>query len=274
MAQVAGVCIFCGGRPLTKEHVLSDWLKLFIRTEMANYNSREASIGADGVKTSSRIRSGHPSSRRVRCVCECCNTGWMKGIVDASKPLVLRLIQGDSFRLTAEDQELLSAWITTAVIVSEFEDRDLVTIPDIDRQWLWKKRTAPPSWKIWLGDYERCKWTPQWIHNRFSVTGRDEPAPPKGAEGPMNTQTTTYVAGRLYVHVLSSAVSGGALDWRFRDHHDRHVLRQIWPATGYSLLWPPPTMNDRDADRIAGALMQFSLSFLGLPRVEQLVPDL
>jgi hypothetical protein len=33
-------------------------------------------------------------------------------------------------------------------------------------------------------------------------------------------------------------------------------------------------MNDRDADRIAGALMQFSLGFLGLPQIEQLVPDL
>jgi hypothetical protein len=202
MAQVAGVCVFCGGKWLTKEHVLSDWLGSFIRTEMANHRSREASIGADGVKTSTRIRSGHPSSRRVRCVCERCNAGWMNGIVDDSRSLVLRLIQGNSFRLTAEDQELLSAWITTAVIVSEFEDRDLVTIPDGDRQWLWKKRTAPPDWKIWLGDYERSKWVPQWIHNRFSVTGRDEPTPERGAEGPMNTQTTTYVAGRLYVHVL------------------------------------------------------------------------
>lgn len=102
-------------------------------------------------------------------------------------------------------------------------------------------------------------------HQRYSVCGPEEGTPEKGSEGPLNTQTTTYVAGRLYVHALSSGVSGGALNWQFQSS-DSHVLRRIWPAVDYSFLWPPPTMNDQDADRIAGAMMKFSLDFLGLKK--------
>ena len=181
MVQIAGVCIFCGGRPLTKEHVLSDWLRSFIRRETVNYKSIEINIGVRGPQPNTRIRSGHPLRRQIRCVCDGCNNGWMKKIVDDSKPLVAKLVQGEACRLTDKDQQLLSAWIATAVIVSEFEDRDSVTIPAIDRKYLLETRTAPPAWKIWLGDYERRKWQPQWIRNRFSVTGPDEPPPEKWA---------------------------------------------------------------------------------------------
>jgi hypothetical protein len=86
----------------------------------------------------------------------------------------------------------------------------------------------------------------------------------------MNTQTTTYVVNRLYVHALSSGVAGGALDWQFRGR-DRELLRQIWPAGGYSYVWPPPTMTDADADRISVAMMQRGLRAVGLPPIQQLL---
>jgi hypothetical protein len=269
---VPRACIFCGGLPLTKEHVLSHWLSPLIRTAMLNYRSIDSYIGAGGVDSAPRMRSGHPSSRRVRCVCGSCNNGWMSSIVDAAKPIVVRLVKGESCRLTAEDQAKLAAWISTAVIVSEFENREHVTIPKHHRDWLWTTHTVPSDWKIWIGDYKREKWVPEWIHHRFSVTGPDERPPNKGEEGPLNTQTTTYVVGKLYIHALSSGVSGGALDWRFQGR-DLRILRQIWPASEYGVMWPPPTMNDRDADRIAGALMQLSLRVLGLPPTQQLLPD-
>jgi hypothetical protein len=267
------VCIFCGGRPLTKEHVLSDWLAPLIRAKMLNYESIEADIGAQGPSSSKRTRSGHPTSRRIRCVCKSCNNGWMKAIVDAAKPTVEQLIQGKPYRLTSRHQKQLAAWIATAVIISEFEDPQQVTIPAADRQWLWTQRTPPSNWKIWIGDYHRSRWVPHWIHHRFSVTGPDEPAPEKGAEGPRNTQTTSYVVGRLYVHAVSSAVSGGALNWQFQGR-DRQVLRQIWPASTYSVVWPPPAMEDRDADRIADALMSLALRVVGLPPTKILLPNL
>jgi hypothetical protein len=259
---------------LTREHVLSAWLGQFIRMPMPNYKSVEGYIGAAGSTLEAPVtRSGHPASRRVRCVCGPCNNGWMSEIVGAAKPIVEKLIKGEPCRLMAEERVAVSAWIATAVIVSEFENPDLVTIPDRHRDWLMNEHTAPPDWNIWIGDYERGRWVGHWIHHRFSVTGPEEPAPGKLQEGPVNTQTTTYVAGRLYVHALSSAVAGGALDWKFAGR-DLGVLRKIWPASDFSFVWPPPTMSDTDADRVASAMLEFSLGHLGLPRPLESLPGL
>ena len=70
---------------------------------------------------------------------------------------------------------------------------------------------------------------------------------------------------------ISSAVSGGALDWQF-EGRDCEVLRQIWPRNTFSIVWPPPTMKDHDADRIAGAMMELALRVVGLPTAKQLLP--
>ncbi len=175
-----GVCIFCGGRPLTKEHVLSDWIGPLIRSPMENYDAIERNVGAEGVVSTSGKRSGHPASRRVRCVCQTCNNGWMSGIVNAAKDVLIPLINGKYFRMAGSDRSKLAAWITTSVIVSEFENRDHVTIPRHHRDWLWTTHSAPIDWKIWLGHYKREKWVPHWLHHRFSVTGPDERPPEKG----------------------------------------------------------------------------------------------
>jgi hypothetical protein len=266
-------CIFCGGGPLTKEHVLSAWLGPLIRTPMVNYSSIDAQIAASGVTSKPSKRSGHPASRRVKCVCGACNNGWMSGIVEAVKPILGRLVKGETCRLMPSDQAKLAAWIATSVIVSEFENQANVTIPASHRDWLWKQHNAPPEWKIWIGDFERRNWPAHWIHHSLSVTSLDEPPPKKVDEGPPNTQTTTYSVGRLFVHALSSGVAGGALNFQFQGR-DLMVLRRLWPANTFSLKWPSPVMNDRDADRIAGALLQLSLRVVGLPPTKVLLPDL
>ena len=129
MAKHPHRCVFCERGPLTKEHVVSDWAGRIVRTPMLNHRGIETDIGVTGTTTSERLRTGHPSSRRVKGVCEACNNGWMKGIVDTCKPIALPLIEGAACRLMSADQSILSSWIATAVIVSEFEDEEHVTIP-------------------------------------------------------------------------------------------------------------------------------------------------
>ena len=265
------VCIFCGGTPPTKEHVISDWLGTLLPKSGLNYGVTDVTIDSQEPKTVRRVRSGHPISRRVKRVCRGCNGGWMKGLVDASKPLVTRLVQGQSCRVSRQDQEVLAAWIAVAVVVSEWERRDWVTVPPGDRDKLWKTHRPPDTWKIWVGDYRRESWKPQLIHQRYSVTRNDHPQVEGGARGRSNTQSTTYVVGRLFVHVLSSEVLYEGVDLQFQGANAR-LLRQIWPPSEFSVLWPPPTMDDRDADRIAGAMMQAALRGLGLPSLEKLIP--
>lgn len=188
----------------------------------------------------------------------------MSEFVEATKPIVLPLIKGEERRLSIRDQKQLSTWIALAVIVSEFERQEFVTIPADHRQGLMQHKSAPPNWKIWIGDYDRKNWEPHWIHHRYSVADSEEPIQMPLVEGPLNSQTTIYAVGRLFVYALSSAVSGGLLDWEFTGP-DSRSLRQILPVSEYSVVWPTPPMNDRTADRIADSVMSFSLRLLGLP---------
>lgn len=66
----------------------------------------------------SRHVAGDPKSLRVKCVCVECNTGWMKRIQDAAKPIVVPLLQGDAIALTEAQQKILASWIAMAVMCS------------------------------------------------------------------------------------------------------------------------------------------------------------
>jgi hypothetical protein len=65
-----------------------------------------------------------------------------------------------------------------------------------------------------------------------------------------NTQSVTFVVGRLFIHVRSSAT----------DIFDnvrltrRDILAEIWPIPRRILGWPRSPLNDHDADSIASSL--------------------
>jgi hypothetical protein len=63
-----------------------------------------------------------------------------------------------------------------------------------------------------------------------------------------NTQTTTFVVGRLYIHAVSSATDIFE-DWRLARPD---LLAQVWPLHRNIVAWPPAAvLTDRDADQIA-----------------------
>lgn len=65
-----------------------------------------------------------------------------------------------------------------------------------------------------------------------------------------NTQTVSFVVGRLYVHARSS-VTDVFENWRMVRED---MLPQIWPVRRNVVGWPPTiTLSDRDADNIASS---------------------
>jgi hypothetical protein len=76
MPQQVGRCIFCGGRGLTKEHVWPKWLRGALDPSITTPRHFYSTSGF-GRRRSYTHRSGSIESRRMRIVCERCNTGWM-----------------------------------------------------------------------------------------------------------------------------------------------------------------------------------------------------
>jgi hypothetical protein len=248
-------CIFCRGAGLSREHIWADWLKRYIPKNMTNYDSLSATVHETHAEFRHRRHGGDLRSRTLRVVCKSCNNGWMSQLQQRAKPYLLPLIAGDVTAFDARAQEILSAWVAMFVMVAEHFDRYKVVSSQQERRFLWKNQKAPSNWKIWIGDYQKENW--KGLLARFCVPISSKKHRIKRMDNGLprpNTQAVTFVVGRLYVHVASSAT-----DIFEHWHLNRpDLLVQIWPVRRNIVAWPPTTMTDRDADRIAGAFHRSS----------------
>jgi hypothetical protein len=259
MSKPRRVCIFCGGGPLTHEHIWPAWMLPYLpKLGVVNHETLSETIFPKHSMIDIKKRSGEPQSGQLRIVCQECNNGWMSVLQSEAKPILLPLIQGESLVLHRKAQSTLSAWNSMFVMVAEFMiDRSGTTIGvlEADRRWLKENGAAPKNWKIWIGKYVRQKWKGYWVHNTVPILGEDD-VPRRtdlGVDLP-NTQSTTAVLGQLYVHALSSAVRS-VVRKQSMVREDLGVLPLIWPIKRSPLSWPPPrSLTDQEADSVATAL--------------------
>jgi hypothetical protein len=142
------------------------------------------------------------------------------------------------------------------VICAEYFQPSRKAIPVTDRRWLYVNRTAPGSWKIWIGNYERKDWIPHWVHTSLRIS--DHQLPEKWAmqtDGVQwsNVQTTTMVVGQLYIHAFSCPFPE-ILDMVHPDSRAAAFLAPIWPKQESVIAWPVNPMGDREADDFAGSI--------------------
>jgi hypothetical protein len=260
MARTSKYCIFCGGHPSTREHIWADWLAQYIPKTMPKHSSASSIVNADrSVSKTSRLWGGDPRSRRLQIVCQPCNNHWMSDLQTAAKPILIPLIAGrtkKSLALRLEQQTILAAWAAMFVICAEYFYPTRAAISVTDRRWLYNTKTAPNDFRIWIGDYERKEWVPHWGHCSLRISAHEGEqgwaVHPDGTPR-SNTQTTTFVVGRLFVHAYSCPFPEIL-------HADKIVsfvdskLVQIWPPRHSFLLWPPAAISDRDADGLASAI--------------------
>jgi hypothetical protein len=252
-------CIFCDRPEITKEHVFGKWLKPLIPRNMPNYRQLTATQHRIHSDYAHKIRGGDPRSLSVKCVCGKCNNRWMGDLQEETKPILTPLALGHSMVLDRVAQARLSAWISMAVITSEFDNPATVAVPVADRLHLWQTKTAPPDWRIWTGHLPLGQWPALWVHHPLAIAENV----PRGTDdglSRLNTQTTTYVIGQAYIHVLTSTYGDVVSDWRFGSRR-ASVLTQILPIINDTVSWPPTiSMTGDDADFIAGAFFNHCIA--------------
>ncbi len=114
-------CIFCGGYPLSKEHVLGKWLspivatppkgkKVYIDSERMHYGSVERRAR----------RFLKDIDIQVRCVCVSCNNGWMEAMESEVKPIIESLLGSGSHTLNQSEQFSLAKWAVKTAIIARW----------------------------------------------------------------------------------------------------------------------------------------------------------
>jgi hypothetical protein len=249
-------CIFCGRTSLTHEHMYPNWLRNYIPRVIKNYTSMSAVIHPTHSEPRRRTIAGDPHSKRLHVVCAKCNNEWMSRLQSDAKPHLLPLILGQATGLDTKAQQTIAAWIAMSVMVGEFNDREKVAITATERRRFKKTKTAPAHWRIFIGDYNRVHWKGRWVHNVLPVSSPKHRIKRTAGGTPRpNTQTSTFVVGRLYVQALSS-VTDVFEHWRLTADGARKLV-QIWPIQRNIVGWPAAALTDREADTIAGAFFMF-----------------
>src|SRR5215469_6213936 len=134
-------CIFCGKKPLTKEHVWPKWLRPYVPHDLKNFETADAAIEIDSVSPKFKKIDGDPRNRAVRVVCAECNNGWMSQLQEAVKPLLLPLVKGESVDLWPKRLSVLAAWCAMSVMCGEYiMDGKGGVIPQSERDALMKSR--------------------------------------------------------------------------------------------------------------------------------------
>lgn len=250
MAQFQRFCIFCSNPGLSREHIWADWLKNYIPKNEPSHDQLSATIHKHYTDVKRKKVQGDLRSRRLRVVCEECNIGWMSKLQEKAKPFLEPLMRREQFHFDANAQEVVAAWITMFVMVAEYLDASKVSTPQFEREAFMASKEPPTKWKIWIGDLQREKWRGMLAHFAVPISSPDHaPTVTDNDILPPNTQTMTFVVGRLYVHVRAS-VTDIFEQWSFAQSD---LMMQILPKKlPPTTQWPLPiSLTDRDADAIA-----------------------
>lgn len=133
-------CVFCGGRPVTDQHVFRGDL----RAAFSNEDSyrRVPYTGPEKVVRAPMFEI------RVKRVCQTCNQGWMDELERPAAKLIRRLIDGDC-ELDRDEVQQLRRWITLVAMMRSFAEKDHAVHED-DLERFYRTGSTPFAWNIYM----------------------------------------------------------------------------------------------------------------------------
>lgn len=247
-------CVFCGGTPVTGEHVWPQWIAKYVPAVLAeekaqHYVVRESE--EEGRQVEFRgLR--YPFTTEAHCVCERCNTGWMAELEHTAEHELHAMIEGKPQKLHAWRQAIAATWaFKTAMMLEHADSADRRAIPAAIYKPFWGFLRPTTMTNIWMARY---------IGEEPHHFGHGElRAQVIGPEGPVEVGEAQPYAGIISVGQLAfwyvgHLVQGADLYRPNPNLYDR--LIRIWPLTPNVAEWPPAVGVDDEGLR---ALM-FSLS--------------
>src|ERR1022692_1901241 len=151
-------CMFCGGGPISKEHVFAEWMHPYLptpkgarRPHLVQVTKLPATgeVSLEPPTSGQFNRPGELKSKRLKIVCEPCNNGWMSVLQQSTKPVLLPFITGKWVTMNPAGQRILAAWISMFTMVVEKSDEPVETSTLAQRKAFkeqGEKRTPPKNW--------------------------------------------------------------------------------------------------------------------------------
>lgn len=125
---MARSCVFCGAIPLTKEHVIAQWLRAALG--VTDFRVRYIQHTLE----TTRHHDGPAFLEQVRVVCATCNNGWMNDLEESVRHFLPKLITGRLVLLNVAEQEALARWSFKTMLMYQYTHsaQHRTVIPDAD----------------------------------------------------------------------------------------------------------------------------------------------
>ncbi|WP_432101026.1 hypothetical protein [Streptomyces sp. WAC 04229] len=230
-------CVFCGGAPVTNEHVYPRWLAEGFPEEM---RTTRAIMGSYSDRSSFRRHSGRMLTAQVKAVCGACNSGWMSAFEGRVKPYLLPMIKGQIVELPPEAQEALATWtLKTALMCQVMLPQDEPNLPaDLFTDLYWDRQPAEEM-NVFCG----YMMPPQYLNGPSPMENRSVPRTirQRRADGSVFEAWATVVTIRIGYAVVQ-LVSAGPKGLRYELGFEGSYVEPLWPIRE-TFSWPPRALK-------------------------------
>lgn len=237
------LCIFCGNRANSHEHVWPTWLARIIE-KLPGENKTLFNIRTNQHGKRSRWQSNKPEIV-TRNVCKVgCNEGWMSDLEKDVAPILRPMISGKEQTLEGKQQATIAIWLlkTAMVLDSMSSESDFY---ERSERFHFRKTFVPPGYlSFYLGLYSGSHWSG---FTQYRIL-RDDQFPPQ-----FRSYILTMSFGPLVLQVCNtkSLTPASAVEYR--------NVKGVWSTVElvYPFLnpiqWPPlgPSFDDSEKKLLA-----------------------
>ncbi len=260
MAAIAG-CVFCGGGPLSAEHVFSRrWIERFSPGATSHTHELVRSVAPGEPDVRRTYTTKLPEGMVVNgAVCERCNSGWMNDLDLAIQPLLNAIVDGEDVPVSADQRRMLATWACKIALVMHAGTGDSTLPTDIFLAFASKPEPLPAAVVL--------------VAEQAEIDGETRQTATPLYGGPDAWDEAAAFAGtfriqHLVVQVRLPLRLGLSPEVR---PEDRDLVSQLWPDDG-SVRWPPPRpIQDEEAFRRFAFLPSDAVK-PGAPTVGALAP--
>lgn len=134
-------CLFCNNIPLTKEHVLPQWLR--------NHYSEVSVINEFTSNHKQWITQ--PFDLTAKVVCKNCNEGWMSDLEDDFRPIFNEMLALRDLMIDEPKQSIIALWVQKTVLMLNQATPSSIKITSETYKEIYNDRKATKRIVVYLG---------------------------------------------------------------------------------------------------------------------------
>jgi hypothetical protein len=265
-------CIFCGGRPIRREHVIPKWLASLLVPGGREQPMYVATAWVTpGNSPQSDRKSPVPELRILsRRVCGTCNGGWMSGLENQVKPILWPLVEarpttGLLQPLRRPDCVLRARWAAKTAVTFHYARRkvEMQELSSAMLSWLPAHDDPPRNTVVWAGRYIGSRLVV--VNEVFAKLEAETVSGLPLVGGLSGTAlVTTMAIGKIAFQVF--AFKGRGMGTVATPPAWSRSLVKLWPYDGQSLTWPPREALDDTGLEGLNARFGSALALGGMPQ--------